>query len=47
MLTGKKMPKRSPVADDNCTACGRCKEICPRDALKLLRIEQKLIIQSV
>jgi ferredoxin len=35
VLTGKKMPKRSPVPDENCTGCGRCKEICPKDAIEI------------
>ena len=35
-LTGKKKPKRSPVPDDNCTGCGQCEEICPKDAIKMV-----------
>jgi len=42
VLTGKKMPKRSPVPDENCTGCGRCKEICPKDAIAMVEGKAKI-----
>jgi uncharacterized protein (DUF362 family) len=35
-LTGKKKPKRSPIPDENCNGCRRCKEICPKDAIEIV-----------
>jgi NAD-dependent dihydropyrimidine dehydrogenase PreA subunit len=35
LLTGKKLPRKSPVITDNCTACGECESICPKDAVKV------------
>ncbi len=36
LLTGKKSPRKSPVILDNCTACGDCERICPKDAVKVV-----------
>jgi uncharacterized protein (DUF362 family) len=35
LLTGKKLPKKSPVITDKCTACGNCESICPKGAVKV------------
>ena len=35
LLTGIRMPQRSPVPTNRCTGCGLCDEICPRNAIKL------------
>jgi len=35
-LTGKKMPKRSPVPDEKCIGCRSCEEICPKDAIDMV-----------
>ncbi len=35
IATGKRTPKRSPVITERCTACGRCEEICPKDAITI------------
>lgn len=41
-LTGKKMPKRSPVVDENCNGCLRCVEICPKDAIQMVDCRAKI-----
>ncbi|MDJ0804672.1 MAG: DUF362 domain-containing protein [Desulfobacterales bacterium] len=33
ILSGKKPPSRSPVITNQCTACGACAEICPKNAV--------------
>jgi ferredoxin len=38
LLTGKKEPNRSPLPNENCTACGQCIEICPKKAIKIDKI---------
>lgn len=35
LFTGKKPPKKNPLVMDNCTACGDCAEICPKDAIEI------------
>ncbi len=35
LLTGRKTPNKSPVITDNCTACGDCERICPKEAVKV------------
>jgi uncharacterized protein (DUF362 family)/NAD-dependent dihydropyrimidine dehydrogenase PreA subunit len=35
LLTGKKVPGKSPVITDKCTACGECESICPKGAVKV------------
>jgi uncharacterized protein (DUF362 family) len=49
ILTGKKVPRRVPVPKDNCTGCGDCIEICPKNAIKLVnnkaRVDYKLCIK--
>ena len=35
LLTGKKVPRKSPVITDKCTACGECESICPKGAVKV------------
>ena len=38
ILTGKKIPNKYPIPNDNCTACGECVELCPK---KIIEIEKK------
>ena len=35
ILTGKKIPNKYPVPNENCTACGECVEICPKKIIKI------------
>ena len=35
LLTGKKLPRKSPVITDKCIACGDCERICPKNAVKV------------
>jgi len=35
LATGKRMARRSPVITEKCTACGKCEEICPKDAITI------------
>jgi uncharacterized protein (DUF362 family) len=35
LLTGKKVPRKSPVITDKCSACGDCEKICPKDAVQV------------
>ncbi len=35
LLTGKKSPKKSPVIQGSCIACGDCESICPKEAVKV------------
>ena len=42
LLTGKKTPSRSPVPTDQCTACGDCVKICPKNAIKIVDNKAKI-----
>jgi uncharacterized protein (DUF362 family) len=33
LLTGKKIPKESPIVNTRCISCGLCQEICPKHAI--------------
>jgi uncharacterized protein (DUF362 family)/NAD-dependent dihydropyrimidine dehydrogenase PreA subunit len=33
LLTGKKIPKQSPIITEKCTSCGFCQEICPKQVI--------------
>lgn len=33
ILTGKKIPKKSPLVTSKCISCGLCQEICPKHAI--------------
>jgi len=35
LATGRRTARRSPVITKKCTACGRCEEICPKDAITI------------
>jgi len=37
LITGEKTPSRSPVPTEKCTACGDCVEICPKNAIKIVK----------
>jgi uncharacterized protein (DUF362 family)/NAD-dependent dihydropyrimidine dehydrogenase PreA subunit len=36
ILTGKKIPVKSPKPQDTCTGCGECVQICPMNAIKII-----------
>ena len=42
ILTGKKIPNKYPVINDNCILCGECVNICPKKIIKIY--ENKLLI---
>jgi uncharacterized protein (DUF362 family) len=35
ILTGKKIPDKYPIPNSNCTACGECVELCPKNIIKI------------
>ena len=40
ILTGKKIPNKYPIPNNNCTQCGECVEICPK---KIIKIEENIV----
>lgn len=49
ILTGKDLPRRSPVIKKNCTGCGDCQKVCPKKAVKVINdkaiVDYNLCIQ--